>query len=288
MTKIDQEDIYRLLEEKNWKSIIRQFHDHKDLIKSDPMLSHALTITLQEIAQRSKDLVVDSDFAESLEQIIMLNINGHISLSDVQLESIVLAIIGEHKENPSYCYNYAKLCPENPECNSIIELHEKDAPQTLAHSRQDLITAQTQNANANNDHRKDLFNSPQETEFYLALKRVFPTYQIYPNVSLSCIFRFEDIKSELALREQEYFFRSSIDFVVFEPFKNYLPVYFFELDSTYHDSNEQKEKDSIKDRICGICGQKLIRIRKNDPSVNEDDFESFLYDIREQLKRSER
>ena len=135
------------------------------------------------------------------------------------------------------------------------------------------------------DHRKTLFNSYQEVEFFLALKRVFDSYQIYPNVGLSSIIDINKIKEKLDQKEIEYFFKSSVDFAVFEPFKNYIPIYFFEIDSVYHDTEEQIVKDRIKSKIFSLSGQKLYRIRKNIDSVDEEEFEKLIRDIRKSIDK---
>ena len=40
---------------------------------------------------------------------------------------------------------------------------------------------------------------------------------------------------------------------------------------------QQKEKDKMKDKIFSISGLKLIRIRKVDNSIDEQEFEKLLY-----------
>jgi hypothetical protein len=95
---------------------------------------------------------------------------------------------------------------------------------------------------------------------------------------------FEKIKNSLTTKEKDFFLKTSIDFAVLEPFRNYFPIYFFELDSLYHDTDEQKEKDRMKDKIFSLSGQKLFRIRKIDNSINEAEFERLIIEIRDNLK----
>ena len=59
---------------------------------------------------------------------------------------------------------------------------------------------------------------------------------------------YNQLKGHLSEREKDFFFKSSVDFVVFEPFRSYFPIYFFEIDSIWHDAEEQKAKDKIKDK----------------------------------------
>lgn len=64
------------------------------------------------------------------------------------------------------------------------------------------------------------FKSKLESEFYQALKNVFPTYFIYPNVALSNIFEFDKIQEHLGVNSKNYFFKAIIDFVVYDPTDN--------------------------------------------------------------------
>ncbi len=137
-----------------------------------------------------------------------------------------------------------KKIPENEIAISIIENYHKEFPIEIQNSSEEgILTTENKLYEDGIDARKSMFNSYQESEFFIALKKVFDTYQVYPNVALSNIIQYDLIKDNLTQLERNFFFKSSIDFAVFEPFKNYFPVYFFELDSVYHDTQEQKDKD---------------------------------------------
>ena len=217
---------------------------------------------------------------------MQLKIGKFIALKPEQEEAITLAIINNKKDNLSYSYQYAKLYPENKMCKEIIKNHSKEFPQKINHSQQDILTA-TENIyiDDKNDFRKSLFNSVQEVEFYLALKRVFDTYQVYPNVGLSCVLDYNQLEGHLSKIEKDFFFKSSVDFVVFEPFRNYFPIYFFEIDSIWHDTEKQKTKDKVKDKIFSLSGQRLYRIRKNDNLIDENEFEKLLTEVREKIDK---
>lgn len=282
---ISQEEIYRLLQTENWKDLINVFYNRKDLIKTDTLLSQSLETTLSVITDKALRLDVDDDFIDNLESILLLDAGKFIKLNDKQKEAITIAIVNGKKDNISYCYQYAKNYPDNEICNTLIKKHEENLPTELIHSQTyDLIATENKEIDESQDYRKPLFNSLQEVEFFLALKRVFDSYQIFPNVGLSCILDFEKIKSSLSTKEKEFFLKSSVDFVVLEPFRNYLPIYFFEIDSVWHDTDEQKEKDKMKDKIFSFSGQKLFRIRKIDNSIDEVEFERLIIEIRDKMK----
>ena len=283
---INQEDIYRLLQKEDWKNLIDVFYKRKDIIKSDSLLSQSLETALNVITRKALEFEDDSDFVDSLESILLLNAGKFISLNEKQKEAIILAIISGKKDNLSYCYQYAKSYPDNEMCQEIIAKYKENLPEKLDQSQyQKLTVTENKKIEIQSDYRKSLFNSVQEVEFYLAIKRVFDSYQVYPNVGLSSILNYDNIKDELSSKERDFFLKSSVDFVVLEPFRNYFPIYFFEIDSIWHDSEEQKERDKIKDKIFSISGQKLYRIRKVDNSIDEREFERLLVEIREKIEK---
>ena len=89
---------------------------------------------------------------------------------------------------------------------------------------------------------------------------------------------FSIIKNTLTIEEKEYFFRALIDCVVINTDKKYIPFKFIELDSKYHDTKVQKEKDMLKDNILSKAGQKLIRIRQKTFKEREKGFEKLIRD----------
>jgi hypothetical protein len=92
------------------------------------------------------------------------------------------------------------------------------------------------------------------------------------------------ISEQLTQRERDYFYKSVIDFVVFDQYRGYEPIYFLELDSVWHDLDKVEEKDKLKDRIFSIAGAKLIRIRhKANKEIDEETYLELIEDIRRQL-----
>lgn len=282
---INQEEIYRLLREEKWNELIDIFYKKKDLIHSDVLLKQSLEISLNEIVEKTKKENTDKCFLNALETIWLLDSGKFIKLNDNQREAFIVAIALGSKETLEKSYQFAKLCPENEICKSIINEFEKSNPIKINHSQSNTIEIVVNNEINDVDFSKTLFNSSQEVEFFIALKRVFSTFQIYPNVALSSIFEFEKVKDFLSSKEKDFFLKTTIDFVVFEPFRNYFPLYCFEIDSIWHDTKEQKEKDLIKDKIFSISGKKLFRIRKRKESIDEIEFENLLIEIREMIKQ---
>ena len=79
-----------------------------------------------------------------------------------------------------------------------------------------------------------------------------------------------------------------MDLVVFEPFNQYEPIYFFELDSVWHDEEDAKEKDKMKDNIFSAAGLKLFRIRdKQNQKIDEEEFVELVKEVRSLIENNE-
>lgn len=116
---------------------------------------------------------------------------------------------------------------------------------------------------------KPIFNSRQEYTVYNILIGIFPNHLVFPNMALQTIFQYDRMKGLLAPDEFRYFLMSQADFCVTST-ANYLPMIAFELDSDYHDSSEQLERDAKKDRIFRLGGVPLLRLRSHGrPSVQD-------------------
>ncbi len=88
------------------------------------------------------------------------------------------------------------------------------------------------------------------------------------------------LKDELTADEKDYYFKGIVDFVVFDQAGGFKPIHFFELDSVFHDTDgRKKRKDNLKDSIFSKAGVKIKRIRKQDKSVNEQEFIKLIREL---------
>ena len=117
---------------------------------------------------------------------------------------------------------------------------------------------------------KSIFNSQQEIDMYLAAKEVFTEYLIVPNIAISTFIN-QDCLVEHDSKLKEYYFKSVLDLCIVNP-ETFIPEYCFELDSSFHDTENAKRKDKMKDMIFKEAGIPLNRLRKVD---NEDSSEAF-------------
>jgi hypothetical protein len=104
-------------------------------------------------------------------------------------------------------------------------------------------------------------------------------FVVYPNVALSCLINFDKIKNNLSEEEKSFFFKGIVNCVVFEQHNSYKPTKFFELDNPHHNLPEQKLRDSYKDKILALAGQRLYRIRKTSNNQGRTEFMKLIREI---------
>lgn len=116
---------------------------------------------------------------------------------------------------------------------------------------------------------KPIFNSRLEYTIYSILVELFPNHLIFPNMALQTIFRYDRMRELLNSEEFGYYLRSQVDFCITST-ASYLPIIAFEVDSDYHDSPEQMERDRRKDRIFQLGGVPLLRLRAHGRPTAQD------------------
>ncbi len=282
---IDHEEIFQAVKGQNWNYLIGILHKNKNEILSDLLLTKAAQTFVTEFLSQVDSYPIDRiDITENLETLWTLDKGDFYKLSLYDLQFVTCQIVKRKWEtNLGEAYNYANLYPSETICKIVIETYEKESPKNIEHSQSDIISVTERKEFANVDYTINLFKSGQEKQFYDALKNTFPTFQIYPNVAISCLLNWILLKSSLIEEESKYFFSGIIDVVIFDQVEGFKPIYFFELDSSFHDDTESQRKDKIKDSIFAHAGVKITRIRKKDPNVN---VEEFIKLIRELIKNN--
>lgn len=201
-------------------------------------------------------------------------------LSSENYKKLVVRI-AEVEPNIELAYNYTNEFPDEQICKDIIIKFEQNRAKVVSHTQENSIQV-TENSNIIDvDYTISLFKSNQEYHFFKAIREVFPTFFVLPNVAFGAIIDIKSLKPALTNEELTHFYSGLIDCVVIDTEKNYKPIMFFELDSPYHDSKIQKTKDALKDRILAKSGQKLTRIRRTKIENSEQDFVRL---IRESMK----
>nr|WP_314579108.1 hypothetical protein [uncultured Pseudomonas sp.] len=71
---------------------------------------------------------------------------------------------------------------------------------------------------------------------------------------------------------------------LFDVGAGYVPVYFIELDSSFHDDPQAQVNDQLKDAIFRVANTKLIRIRPLDVKASSvEEFERLVRELMRQL-----
>ena len=268
--RVDHETVYKLLYGERWSDLIDLVHRNRESIKEDELLSRAVGmfagVFLGGLGRRKP-----SSVQPELEKLFLLHVGGFHRLEADQFERTVEALVRLNLSRPATAAGYARHCPENPICAEV--LGKSALRKRLEHADSDAAALDAVTPSTDRDATVSLFKSEQEKAFFLAVREVFATYLVYPNVALSSMIDFETIRGELTADERNYFFRGVIDCVVFDQHGDYRPLYFFELDSPLHDDVDRQAADRCKDRIVSLAGRKLIRVR---PRGRRSGKETFL------------
>jgi hypothetical protein len=281
LTTINREDVYLLTYERQWEQLIEllRSNDKYAAITNDEVLVNFIE---RHFINELINKPIDNDetkHKEVLEIFCMLHESKqhNFILSDNNYRKIIIKIV-ENEPKVELSYRYASKFPEEEVCRNVIERYEEHLPKVFHHSQQEKFHV-TENKNIQKiDARISLFKSKQEYQFYKAVREVFATYHVYPNVAISAIIDIDQIGNQLSQDERNYSFKALIDCVVVDAENEFKPFKFFELDSDFHDDITQQRKDKMKDRILSTAGQKLYRIRKVANYETETDFIKLIRD----------
>lgn len=279
----NQEDIYRLLAEENWPALLSFVWENPSVIASDAIIKHAID-TCEMVFFSKLNAETDKEkLLSTLESFHVLHSQNKYRLSDERFKIVTIELVRLWRDKSlEQAYSRAKLFPDDELCGSVIKQYEDSLPKRVAHSQPNTINVIVNKNIADIDGRCTLFKSRQEKEFFEAVKDAFPMYLVYPNVALSSIVDFGLVKDRLSPAERSYFFQATVDCVVFDyHLELYQPKYFYELDSLYHDNPDRKLKDTYKDNILAMAGQRLYRIRRVDSNQGRGDFTKLIRDITE-------
>lgn len=255
---MEREEALSLIQRKEWDRLMEALKDNRVF---EHLISDPIFVSLFQ-NHFIKELLSEQDYPLEDQHLYLAAIfNFHkvksyrFELNDQDLQNILVRLyqITGHIE-------YAKEKPDLPEFKEAIVRYnkrQKEKNRQITISENLLIEEIESTARYENG---SIFKSPQEKEFYLAARAVFPDQIVLPNVSLAMILS-PGLLSNLENDEKWFFFTSSIDLVIVNTL-SFKPIYFFELDSEFHDKPNQIKKDNLKNRLVSESGNKLYRIRK--------------------------
>ncbi len=265
-SQADVEALYRHVQDQAWTPALDLLYRHRSVLKTDPLWHHAATVLIQQV-----HLHLHEVSKNVLEQLFLLHTGRLYELPEAVFTDLIAELVRRHADRPEIARRYARWRPNHPECARLLE--PSVAP--IAWEDWDGFAVQryvpTQPAIP-----PSLFRSRQEFVFFQAVREVFPTYLVYPNVALSCLIEYDRVADRLNEEERRYALQALVDCAVFDPDDAYRPRYCFELDSPLHAVAERRMRDMLKTRILQQAGLPFYRIRPPSSSVDRTAFVALL------------
>ena len=283
---MNREEILKLMQEKDWVPLIQKFKDNNiyTSIQEDSILKNIIESNFVTELISGNSFKNDSAYSYYLQQFYLLHKGDKFlfKLKEDDFRKLIQKIVSEYKQSGKLndAYNYAKEFPDMEICSGVIEEFEKEQAKIVNHSQSNRISLKHNDEISTIDNTTSLFKSKQEYTFYRAVREVFQSYMVFPNVGMNAVIDFDSIKDRLTSKERNYYFMGLLDCVVIDQENNYKPIKFVELDSPEHDKEKQIENDKMKDKIVGLAGHKLFRIRGDDDrEITENEFKSLIREI---------
>ena len=154
--------------------------------------------------------------------------------------------------------------------NKLVELgmidHDDDGNARVNPHILDLVKRERSHAVATTIIRADssinfkpIFNSRQEYTIYKIILGLFPNQLVFPNMALQSIFQYKRMKPLVDSDTFRYYLMSHVDVCVTST-TNYFPILAFEIDSPYHDLEDQIKRDEKKNQLFKLGGVPLLRL----------------------------
>lgn len=256
-----REDLFQLIASKDWDAIAKLLYKNSAILDADPIIQRAIQLFEDEFFSSTGRMSARAKLKLFEYPGLVIDLKAS-TFSRSFVDRFVdekLAILREL--NSDLLLNYALSHQDRPLAKEIIREVEERRPEEIADELRQNVSIKSTRNRAGVAAGTKLFKSRQEENFFEAVRRAFPTYHPYPNVALSTVINFDAIKGSLTAEQRNYFFRAIVDSVVFDGNKGYQPIYFFELDSHFHDEPRAQSNDKMKDAIFEAANTKLIRIR---------------------------
>jgi len=268
------EECLKCLQNQDWNNLSNILSDNKnarDLAES-PTFSIFESFLIDEL----KRYEYDSDGDLLIVAARIFQIHQHKDSAFILSQRALLEVAKYlFDKNPQE--SYAKVLADDPKAQIFLEDHKKDV--------QSKIDTNRLSANLNikvGEHGKlvfdkEIFNSPQEKELFLAARKILPKFILLPNIALSTIID-SKVLELLDYATSTFFLKSTLDLCVVNP-NSYHPALFIELDSSWHDKPGNKKNDKKKDEIFKVAGLTLRRLRKKENKDMTEIFELFIKKI---------
>lgn len=277
---MEREEVLGLIQKKKWNELLSVLKDNRLF---DSLANDSIFINVFNSVFINEFIFHTEDYEAYIVEYTALH-NFHNSTSyKFKLESEsynkLVVILIEFTQSHIYAYEL----PDYELSKKIISSHEKEQRDIIEATRiNHEIRANLSVRNLSNCSEESfvisIFKSPQEEEFYFAAKEVFADNILLPNVALSSVIN-NSVLNKLEGKHKGYFLSTTIDLVIVDP-QTTIPIYFFELDSSFHDTDIQKYKDEIKNKLINEAGFELFRIRKKKSSSGIEQYITLLKEIK--------
>jgi hypothetical protein len=282
----DREQLFQLLAVKDWDELSEIIFQQRADLGTDPVIKHAVSLFEHEFIGYIASLHVSLRLQKLRHITLTIESNRGSFAPDFVNRAIDAKLEALYETKSDAFAGYAAQYSDRPLAIELLKLTKVERPEHLADARRENASVKAiSQVRARISHTASLFKSPQERNFYEAVRKIFPELLPYPNVAMSGSLDFEAVKSKLSPEARSYYFKSLFDCVLFDPKEDYKPIHFFELDSAYHNKPQAQANDQMKNEICTAANVKLIRIRAF--NVQETSVESFAELLCELIERTE-
>lgn len=277
---MERELFFRLIQEKNYSAIIESMRDVESFesVYNDTVFKSVFEANfVSEILQNPTK--ISDEYIAQISRIYQFNVDKDhpLSLDNTSYKKLTLKLLEFTND-----IKYARCFPDEEISKEVIRKNKEKIDESIRIERtQRKENELFQKFSLEEVRGRDtssfvipIFKSQQEHDFYQAAKEVFPKSILLPNAAISTVIN-NSVLQILPRKERHLFLTSTIDLVIVDRI-SYRPLYFFELDSSFHDTPKQKEKDGIKDKLISDAGFSLYRIRKTTGRENVQDFRDLL------------
>lgn len=265
------EECLKYLQSRNWIELTKILSDNKNArsLAESPTFSIFESVFVDELKRHenetSEDLIVA---ASRIFQIHKSN-SSIFTLSENALKSVARYLFDKNPEDV-----YAEILINDQDAKQFLENQKIITQKKIDTTRLAANLNVKVGEHGNLQFDKDIFNSPQEKELYLAAKNILADSILLPNTALSTIID-SKVCSFLDKTTANFFFKSTLDLCIVNS-TTFKPELFIELDSSWHDEPKNSDNDRMKNEIFQRAGLKLHRIRKRDNKEMIEIFELFI------------
>lgn len=250
------EDLFDAVAHRDWPRALDAVHRAR--LDTGPVADKARSVLAAALFEelRTSGVTLGDD---DLEKALLLHQAGFLMLEAEQLDQLAETLVVRNLSRPAKAAQYARYRPDADACRGVLAQFQAAGPSSTSEMASGTITEVEGSDRV--DGRRPLFRSRPEATLFQAAQRVFSGKILVPNAALHTAIEFDAIKGILSREERDVFFRVLVDLIVFAPEQGNRASHFIELDSPWHDDPEAKERDQLKERMAGLAGCRVIRLR---------------------------